>query len=201
MSMIVFVDGENFRQRLASVLVESHVLSYDQSFRYNLRGLLEELLKTPGLDILYYHSRIKLPKGYLIDETVREQINRIRNSKRNWHASLSSQNIRIIRAGNLKIRTGKTCRNCHVAQDIIQEKGVDVRLALDIFETSIEDNRKDIAVFSSDTDICPAYYKARSRGARIMYLCFELNPNKAVMSATDKTIMIPTWMAIKHLLT
>ena len=80
---------------------------------------------------------------------------------RKWVADLSNQGIVYIKAGSLKIKESKPCYSCKARQEHLQEKGVDVRLALDIFETSLDKEYKEIAVVSSDTDICPVYHKIK----------------------------------------
>lgn len=197
--MIVFIDGENFRQRLTTVLLEANAISKYQPFKYNLRGLFEDILNDKNIEIKYYHSRVKLPKGYIPDDSILDQITKIREAKRVWQATLIPQNIEIIKAGNLKIKTGKKCRNCHTVQDIVQEKGVDVRLSLDILEVAMAEGVSEIAVASSDTDICPAYHKARKHGTKVFYICFDTAINRAVSSATSETILISTEKAVKYL--
>ncbi|MBQ6321050.1 hypothetical protein IJI17_02420 [Candidatus Saccharibacteria bacterium] len=51
---------------------------------------------------------------------------------------------------------------------------------------------------TSDTDICPAYHKAKKCGVKIKYICFEGALNRGVAAATDETIKIPTDILKKY---
>jgi uncharacterized LabA/DUF88 family protein len=53
------------------------------------------------------------------------------------------------------------------------EKGVDVALAVDIVSGAYEDLYDTAIVVSSDTDLLPAIFAARSRGKRVEYVAFE----------------------------
>lgn len=191
--MIVFIDGENFRQRLAETLVNAGLLSdRNARFEIRIRDLLQEALQTSALDIKYYESKIRLSKNDSPDQYIQEQIETIRNRQRIWVKRLKSQNIERIKAGTLKIRDDKPCHNCQIINKHLQEKGVDVRLALDIFESSLDNKNQEIAVFSSDIDICPAFFKAQKYGTKIKYICFDKFLNRGTSAAADETIKIST---------
>lgn len=192
--MIVFIDGENFRQRLSETLANSGVITdKKEAFKFNLVGMLEEVLKTKKLNIRYYASEIKMLRGYTPSNNMQKQVALIKAHLRTWVGEIKRQNIKYIKAGNLKVKEAKPCFKCKAQQEVLQEKGVDVRLALDIFETSLDKRIKEIAVVSSDTDICPAYHKAKKCGVKIKYICFEGALNRGVAAATDETIKIPTY--------
>ena len=112
-----------------------------------------------------------------------------------------NQGIEYIKAGNLKVKADKPCPNCKNIQDRLQEKGVDVRLALDIFEASLENKNKnkEIVVISSDTDLCPVYHKIKKYGVHIKYVCFATRLNRAIAAATDEIISITPEKAVKFL--
>ncbi len=188
--MLVFVDGENFRQRLSEILVAKKLISSkDQCFTFDLAGLLSDAIGSDELEIMYYASEIKTPVGYIPSKDVQTRLNKIKENMRVWVASLKNQGITYIKAGNLKIKDDKICPSCHNKIERLQEKGVDVRLALDIFEYAMKKDIREIAVVSSDTDICPVYHKIKSY-TRVKYICFADTVNRAVSAATDETITI-----------
>ncbi|MBR3322023.1 NYN domain-containing protein [Candidatus Saccharibacteria bacterium] len=197
--MIVFIDGENFRQRLSDCLLASGRTKKSENFKYDVAGLLREVLNSNDLDIRYYASEIKTPVGYVPAKRVQKQINNIRSYTRKWVADIKNQGINYIKAGNLKVKEGKPCYKCRARQEHLQEKGVDVRISLDIFEASLDKNTKEIAVFSSDTDLCPAYHKIKKYGTTVKYLCFAPYLNRAVSAATTETITITAAIAAKFL--
>lgn len=65
------------------------------------------------------------------------------------------------------------------------EKGVDVKLALDIALGAV-DNEYDVAVLiSSDTDILPAITQAQLRGKTVEYVGFAHRPSHAMLASCD----------------
>ena len=191
--MIVFIDGENFRQNLAGILVEENIISdKDEYFEYNIAALLKDVLDQEDLDIRYYALEIKTPKGYSPTRNIVKQLTKIKEKTRKWVPMLKRQGIDYIKAGNLKVKEGKTCHKCHTKNEILQEKGVDVRIALDIFEESINNKRGRIAIVSSDTDLCPSYHKSKKYNTKLIYICFASKVNRAVSAACGETITITT---------
>ena len=188
---IVFVDGENFRQRVVELLCHQGVIADKNAyFSLDVRGLIEDVLGISGVEINYYASEIKTPKGYTPSVRIQRQVDGIKENSRRWVAMLKRQDINYIKAGNLKVKEGKECNHCHKTQEILQEKGVDVRMALDMLELSYKTKNTSVVSVSSDTDLCPSYHKIRKRKCKTTYICFSDSVNRAVAAATDETITI-----------
>jgi putative uncharacterized protein (fragment) len=188
---IVFVDGENFRQRVVELLCHQGVIADKNAyFSLDVRGLIEDVLGISGVEINYYASEIKTPKGYTPSVRIQRQVDGIKENSRRWVAMLKRQDINYIKAGNLKVKEGKECNHCHKTQEILQEKGVDVRMALDMLELSYKTKNTSVVSVSSDTDLCPSYHKIRKRKRKTTYICFSDSVNRAVAAATDETITI-----------
>ena len=198
--MIVFIDGENFRQNLASVLAEKQAITdKDLFFEYDIPGLLKDVLGRNDLEIRYYASAIKTPRGYTPTKAILKQITKINERMRKWVAMLKRQEITYIKAGNLKVKEGKKCPRCRAKSEQLQEKGVDVRIALDLFEASLGKKTTQLAVVSSDTDLCPAYHKAKSHRTKLFYICFASRVNRAVAAICDETVTITAAKAQQYL--
>lgn len=60
------------------------------------------------------------------------------------------------------------------------EKGVDVRIAVDLLEVSYENLADRLILVSSDTDLLPAIEKAKSKGKVIEYIGFAHRPSLAM---------------------
>ena len=188
---IVFVDGENFRQRVVELLCHQGVIADKNAyFSLDVRGLIEDVLGISGVEINYYASEIKTPKGYTPSVRIQRQVDGIKENSRRWVAMLKRQDINYIKAGNLKVKEGKECNHCHKTQEILQEKGVDVRMALDMLELSYKTKNTSVVSVSSNTDLCPSYHKIRKRKCKTTYICFSDSVNRAVAAATDETITI-----------
>lgn len=190
--LTVYIDGENFRKNLVRSLTDAKMLSSERNLlTYPIRALIEDILESKDTAINYYSSKIKLPQGYTPSDDVLSHVDSIREYSRHWVSSLVNQNISYIKAGNLKVRTSKPCRNCHTTQDILQEKGVDVRIAIDILESAYEGGSgKTIVIASSDTDLCPVIHKVQAKGVRVVYLCFATHINRALAAVSDETVAI-----------
>lgn len=199
--MVVFIDGENFRQNLANILHEAGLIADNgQFFKYDITGLFRDILGDDSLEIRYYASEIRMPKGFEPSPSTTKHLQLIKERMRKWVAMLHAQGITYIKGGNLKIKQGKACWKCGAATELLQEKGVDVRFALDIYEESLKQANAKIVTVSSDTDICPAYHKAKAQGARITYVCFTNRLNLGTSAACDETITISPITAARYLL-
>ena len=73
---------------------------------------------------------------------------------------------------------------------IFREKGVDVKIAVDIVSLSCDKKMSTAILCSSDSDLQPAVKEARSRGIEVVYLGFENSPNKGLSYTTNRTILI-----------
>ena len=186
--MKVFIDGENLRHRLVSVLHQEKLLGdRDDLFQVDVLGLIHQALPEAPEGISYFTTRIKQPK-FEIPEPLVRKITSIQEAHRRWIAMLTNQGLRIVKAGNLKVKESNACYHCGRRTMVLQEKGVDVRLAAEVVMAAVHDNEKDIVVLSSDADMIPALEIARKAGARITYLCFDEETNHAMVAATDKTV-------------
>ena len=188
----VYIDGENFRKNLVRSLIDAHLLTSERNLlSYPIRTLIKDVLESDEVAIKYYASKIKMPVGYVPSDNTLQQVESIKEYSRHWVASLLSQQISYIKAGNLKVRSSKPCRNCHTSQDILQEKGVDVRIALDILESAYEIGPENaIIIASSDTDLCPVIHKVQAKGIRVVYLCFATQINRALSAVANETVAI-----------
>jgi len=192
--MKVYIDGENCRKGLARVLEEAgDITNARQMQSYRLRELLADILvaETDAFDIDYYASEIRMPNGYQPSSDVMQHVARIREYSRKWVPSLQAQNVAYIKAGYLKAKAAKECRNCHITQEVLQEKGVDVRIATDMLEDAYTHRQDTIVIMSSDTDLCPALHKIKNQGAKVIYVCFADSINRAVSAVANQTLTIP----------
>lgn len=189
--MSVYIDGENFRKGITAVLLDAGVIKNSRDLvNYPIRALLEDVLAEDNLTIRYYASKIKLPHGFAPGKDTMQHVEMIKNFTRVWVPNLEAQNIAYIKAGSLKVKAAKQCRKCGHEQEILQEKGVDVRIAADIFEDVFVGKQKTIILMSSDTDLCPVLHKVKQRGAKIMYVCFANRTNRAVSAVANETVAI-----------
>lgn len=197
--MRVYIDGENFRKGLARILINEKIITNSREINsYAIRDLLADVLESRDLDINYYASKIKLPNGYKPDKEVMQHVQKIKDFTRKWVPQLKKQNINYTKAGYLKVKSSKKCPRCGHGHDTLQEKGVDVRLAVDMLEQAYSQKNQVMAMMSSDTDLCPAIKKVQDRGSKVIYVCFGDSPNRAVSAVSDETATISKAKLIKY---
>jgi len=73
---------------------------------------------------------------------------------------------------------------------VFKEKGVDVKIAVDMVSSSCDKKTKEIILASSDSDLQPAIKEVRARKIMCVYLGFESQPNKGLSYSTNRTILI-----------
>jgi uncharacterized LabA/DUF88 family protein len=187
----IYIDGENCRKGLTRVLISEGTITGSREMEnYNLRALLVDMLASEDIAVSYYASEIKLPNGYTPSNDVMQHVTRIREYSRKWVPALKEQGINYIKAGNLKVKTAKECRNCHEVQEVLQEKGVDVRIAADMLEEAYTESDTTIVIMSSDTDLCPALHKIRAKGVKVIYIGFADSINRAVSAVANETLTV-----------
>ena len=81
---------------------------------------------------------------------------------------------------------------------IFREKGVDVRIAVDMMNAACDKKADTIILGSSDSDLQPAIKEIRERGIACVYLGFETQPNKVISYTTNRTILIRNSEVLEH---
>lgn len=186
--MKVFIDGENMRHRLvSSLLAAGKIASPDDYFKVDIHNLITNALAETPEQVSYYTTRIHQPK-FEIPERLRDEITSIQESHRRWIAELTNQGVRVVKAGLLKVHENSPCYHCGRRTMVLQEKGVDVRLASEMVMAAVHDNIDTIVVLSSDADMIPALEIVRHAGTKIIYMCFEEEENEALKVLTDRVV-------------
>ncbi len=175
----LFIDGENFLHKIEEVLKnESVKFDKDEIAGINLQKLFESSLK--GITVtgrLFYVARL-----HLHPDTKKKSEELIR-SQRKLRNNLVNLGYEFIIAGN--VRAQKIGANT-----IFREKGVDVKIAVDMVSMAC-DKKLDMAILcSSDSDLQPAIAELKKRNVEVVYLGFEIGPNKGLTYTTDRTILI-----------
>jgi uncharacterized LabA/DUF88 family protein len=132
----------------------------------------------------YYAARLRLYPQYPETHKVsRKLILKQRIQKTN----LEKLGFRYIIAGNVRPQKVKTDGKAKI---IFKEKGVDVKVAIDILANACDKFIDTAILCSSDSDLQPVIKEVRGRGIKVIYLGFEVNPNKGLAYTTNRTILI-----------
>jgi uncharacterized LabA/DUF88 family protein len=178
---ILFIDGENFRHKIEEAIGnKSGKERFDLSL-IDFNYLFNQVLKDYKISRKIYYSA-KLHSH----EDTKEQSEKLIKLQRKLRNKLLSQGFEFLIAGHVR---GQTVRVDHKAKIIFKEKGVDVKIAVDMVSFSADKIMDTSILCSSDSDLQPAIKEVRKRGTEVIYLGFEIGPNKGLSFTTNKTVL------------
>lgn len=183
----IYIDGENFVHEVLRVLIEEGYIKQRSDLRkFDVLFLLNQMFKEADLpaSITYYTTKLRKVSE---PDYLQKLSDNIANWNARWTPWLISQGLTIVKAGTLKKRDGHRCRNCGHTDQLLQEKGVDVRLATDLLFDAVTHEVDTIFMVSSDSDLIPAVLKARTCGARVTYIAQSERLNRAIVASVDET--------------
>lgn len=171
---IVFIDGNNFYFRLkdltSGIEGKYSLLDFDyQEFCRNLMSSENQLL-----GIRYYIGAIKRQRR-------NEKSEKMYADQQKLIAKLQQKQI-VITLGHLIQHPDKS----------FHEKGVDVRLAVEMIRFAREDKYDTAYLFSSDTDLVPAVEEVQSFGKKVVYVGTAKSQSFGLTKQADDTILLRT---------
>lgn len=184
MKKTVFIDGENVFFQIFDELRKLRVIKYrDQLVKFDLKWLLSNLLGDGDYDYKYYGTKLQE-----IDSTpeLLERTRRMIDHKRRWVGYLSSQGVEFIEAGRLVIRN--VAEKGEEADLTFEEKGVDVRLAVDITEYIHDESNREVILMSSDADLLPVLNLAKKKGASIVNISESKRISDVLAGVSDRVL-------------
>ena len=163
---------------------KQEVYSLDYSFLFNT------ILQEKNYHVKYFGvSSIKRQTKYgkeIQDKTIRfaDNLRRVRNG-------LQKHGIEYRAIGNLLVRNRDECRKCGAKDYKMQEKGVDVGLAVDIVKDVLINRVRHVILLSSDTDLIPAIKIALEKNVKFSYIAIQNHTTRALSRlAKGNTIII-----------
>ena len=185
MKTIVYIDGQNFLYKAADVLIEEKRITEKQDLHtLSIRTLLEEVLDEKDLVIKFYGAKLKVYKN---TPEIEEKSTRMVDSNRKLKNSLNREKIQSIDGGKLKLRDSDKCIKCDSQFLKFQEKGVDVKLAVDILLDSQQKYVQRQVLVSSDTDLIPAIKEVVRNKKELVYVGFSNNITHALSREATET--------------
>ncbi|MBI4035705.1 NYN domain-containing protein [Candidatus Daviesbacteria bacterium] len=176
---ILFIDGENFLHKVEEVLKEEGIDKYSVDLSaIDLNKLLKEPLKSFDISRkIFYVSRL-----HVHPETKEKSLELIK-FQRKLRNNLVKQGYEFVIAGNVRAQK--------VGEKIVfREKGVDVKIGVDLVAFACDKKMDSAALCSSDSDLQPAVAELKARKVEIVYVGFETNPNKGLSYTTNRTILL-----------
>lgn len=185
MKILVYIDGQNFLYKAADVLIAAGRIEDKQELHnLSVRSLLEKVLQEKDLVIKFYGAKLKKYSG---SPQLQEKTTRMIDSNRKLKNTLNKEKIQCIDGGKLKLRDGDKCTNCNHQSQKLQEKGVDVRIAVDIILDSQQDHVQKQVLVSSDTDLIPAVKVVRKNKKELIYVGFGDKMTHALSREASQT--------------
>ncbi len=183
MKTILFVDGRNFISKIETILGSSnHKEDMDLS-GYDFAGLLNKALSGIHIDrVIFYFGKLEKHA-----ETEKKSVELI-EEQRLLKQHLERQGFEVVFAGRVRGHTEK-CFKGHETLTF-KEKGVDVRIAVDMITLAKDGKLKTAIIGSSDSDLQPAVHELGNQKIERIYLGFEQQPNRGLSFTTDRTILI-----------
>ncbi len=182
----LFIDGENFRHKVTGVLRGAGItVSSKTILNIDIVKLFTTVLANYKIkEHRYYSAKIQLHPAFKNKSMELIKIQRILKT------TLEKKGYKYIISGSVRASTvGKalTANNPHY---VFNEKGVDVKIAVDLVLAACDKAVTTVILCSSDSDLQPAIKEATARGIQVVYLGFKSSPNKGLIYTTSKNILI-----------
>ena len=182
MKNILFIDGQNFINGINIILNQKKDKNINFSI-YDFLGLIEKVLKGINIDKkVFYLGRL------LEHPDTAEKSKDLIEKQRKLKAHLTEQGFEVILGGRVRGYKEK-CIKGHETLTF-KEKGIDVRIAVDMISLACDNQLKTAIIGSSDSDLQPAILELKKRKIEMVYLGFENSPNKGLTFTTNRTILI-----------
>tara|TARA_Y100000310_G_scaffold309192_1_gene353081 strand:- start:526 stop:1110 length:585 start_codon:yes stop_codon:yes gene_type:complete len=182
MKTVLFIDGENFKGKLSYIFKKLNK-GKPKWHEYDFGGLLGKVLSGIKIDRkIFYFAKIKF-----YPETKKKSLELI-EEQRLLKTHLEQNGFEVILSG--RVRGQLTGGRFKKKILVFREKGVDVKIAVDMMSLSCDKKVKQIILGSSDSDLQPAIQEAKERKVRCIYLGFESGYNKGLAYTTEQTILI-----------
>jgi uncharacterized LabA/DUF88 family protein len=173
----LYIDGQNFLARIRSILRRRGVIDVDIT-RYDFWGLLNHVFKNEKVDLAtIYFAKLRA------EERTKEKSEELIEREAALKLHLEQQGIRYVTGGMVRTRV-------HGQEVSFEEKGVDVKIAVDMLLDAIDQQVDTVILGSSDSDLQPVVVAIRARKTKVIYLGFQARSNRGLMATTDRYILI-----------
>ncbi|MBU1091309.1 NYN domain-containing protein [Patescibacteria group bacterium] len=179
MTTILLIDGENFKSRIKRALNNKDIVWHE----FDFNGLFNLVLDGYKIEkTIFYFAKIKThPK-------TKDKSQELIEKQRLLKTHLEKQGFGVVLSGRVRGQEEEVFFGKKIL--VFKEKGVDVKIGVDMVSFSCDKLFDQIILGSSDSDLQPAINEAKRRKVKIIYLGFEDKPNKGISYNTHKTVLI-----------
>ena len=187
---IIYIDGQNFLYRAAEYIIAAGLASNKQDIHaIDLPFLFNQFTSTKDLEIRYYSvANIRRQDHY--GPEIYEKSVLFADNLRRLRSYLTKTGVIFKPAGTLKVRERDICKTCGTADYKLQEKGVDVGLAVDLVTDAFQGEVDHIILVSSDTDLIPALRIVKAINKTLTYVSFPDQQTLAIARLADTVEII-----------
>lgn len=165
--VFIIIDGGNFYHKLKAKQVGMRNL-----LNFDYKSFVSWLVKKSKIvDSCYYVGQIREELGNQKSRTLKRDQDKL-------IAYLKNQGIRT--------QTGYILKS----KGEYREKGVDVRMAVDMCMKAVRNEYDHLILISSDTDLIPAIKEVRSLRKHVEYVGFDFNPSFAMIRFSDSRTLL-----------
>lgn len=183
MTTHLLIDGENFKGMIKTVFKQ---VGKDRPVwhQYDFKGLFAEVLADDwaSIEAVFYFARIKL------HEETMDKSRQLIEEHRLLKAHLEQQGFKVVLGGLVRGQMESAPGGRHGL--VFKEKGVDVKIAVDMVSLACDHRASEIILASSDSDLQPAIAEIQKRGVTCVYLGFRTTPNKGMSYTAGRTVLI-----------
>lgn len=170
---LVIYDGSNFYHGAKHLSPRTHLTDF------NYRGFAEEIAGNKNIEVEYC-------VGEIVQRThQKEKSRKLYANQQALFYNLEKQKIAVKKGFMLYSSLS------------YHEKGVDVRIALDIAIGALKNNYRKCYIISSDTDILPAVLEAKAEGKKVVYVGFDKSISRMMEARCSEMICIKKEMIKK----
>lgn len=188
---IVYIDGQNFLYKVFPKLIDAGLIRKTESItEIDIPHLLYSLFPNEKLEIRYYGTgKIKRQTAYGRD--IEKKTIKFADALRRLKNYLKKSGVVFCAVGSLKVRDTDICKKCKLNSYKLQEKGVDVGLAVDFVADALMKKSKHAILISSDTDLLPAIQavKAHSK-VKVSFVGFSGEMVRAISALADDSFAL-----------
>jgi uncharacterized LabA/DUF88 family protein len=178
----LLIDGENFKGKIEAIFRGVGQGKPDWH-AYDFRGLLGKVLNGTTLERkVFYFAKIKEHPNTLTKS--RQLIEEQRLLK----THLERTGFEVVLAGQVRGQFEAGFLGKKVL--VFKEKGVDVRIGVDMVSMACDKRTQEIILGSSDSDLHPAINEVKLRSIQCVYLGFETGVNQGLSRNAGRTILI-----------
>ncbi len=179
MKTVLLIDGENFKGKARDALSKKNIAWNE----FNFKGLFDLVLEDYKVEkVIFYFAKIKFHKK------TKEKSQKLIENQRLLKNHLEKQGFEVVLSGRVRGQEEEGLFGKRIL--VFKEKGVDVKIGVDMVSFACDKKFGQIILGSSDSDLQPAIDESKRRGIKIVYLGFEENPNRGISYNTHKSILI-----------